>query len=192
MACSGSHCTNHGYAWTSQGCGGHRSTCATNRALSFTNANLDPGDRINHAHIKNLRDQIASELAARGSHAFYSTVQPSPFPNKGDEVRTATVSNISSAKDSAVPEIDSIGSTARLRSPADNAPRTPDDNSYSGNVFLQNWHFKSSVQQGDEILGSDMKEIVNQYNNLRRDCICHTDCDCNAVCTCHNNCGCHY
>lgn len=49
-----------------------------------------------------------------------------------------------------------------------------------------------TITKGSLMRGSDYKTLLDNYQRLVMDCICHSDCNCNAVCACHNNCGCNY
>jgi len=42
------------------------------------------------------------------------------------------------------------------------------------------------------IQSSEVLKLVNNYNTLTNECVCHSDCGANITCTCHNDCGCHY
>lgn len=49
-----------------------------------------------------------------------------------------------------------------------------------------------NIAISNKMFASDYLNLINNYESLVRDCICHSDCNCNAVCACHNNCGCNY
>ena len=61
MACSGSHCTNHGTGTTT--CSGHRGTCSTNRQLSLSSEFGVTTGRVLASDIENIRANIRAELA---------------------------------------------------------------------------------------------------------------------------------
>lgn len=61
MACTGSHCDNHGTGTTT--CDQHRPTCDTNRPLSLSGDFGVPGALIRASDIENLRANIRDELA---------------------------------------------------------------------------------------------------------------------------------
>lgn len=42
------------------------------------------------------------------------------------------------------------------------------------------------------IKSTEVKKLVDEYNKLTNQCVCHSDCGSNLTCSCHNNCGCHY
>lgn len=60
MACSGSHCTNHGTGTTT--CSNHRGTCSTNRPLSVSGEFASSSGRILASDIDNIRQNIRNEL----------------------------------------------------------------------------------------------------------------------------------
>lgn len=48
------------------------------------------------------------------------------------------------------------------------------------------------IDFGNDIEASKVNQLINEYNKLTRQCICHSDCGANQRCICHNDCGCHY
>lgn len=76
MACSGSHCTNHGTGTTT--CASHRATCATNRPLSLSAEFGVTTGRILASDINNLRENIRAELLRwddkYGPYTYYQAV----------------------------------------------------------------------------------------------------------------------
>jgi len=61
MACSGSHCTNHGTGTTT--CSNHRGSCSTNRPLSVSGEFASSSGRILASDIDNIRQNIRNELS---------------------------------------------------------------------------------------------------------------------------------
>lgn len=61
MACSGSHCTNHGTGTTT--CVAHRGVCSTNRPFSVSGEAGSTSGRIRADDINNVRTTIRDELA---------------------------------------------------------------------------------------------------------------------------------
>lgn len=49
-----------------------------------------------------------------------------------------------------------------------------------------------TVSFGTNIVASQVVALIDQYNKITEQCICHSDCGTNTTCSCHNNCGCHY
>jgi hypothetical protein len=67
MACSPHYCTNHNTGTTT--CGGHRSTCSTNRQW---NNDFPEGDPIDNALVNSLKNTIRAEVDRWNQHRFYN------------------------------------------------------------------------------------------------------------------------
>ena len=76
MACSGSHCSNHGTGTST--CSNHRSSCSTNRTLSLSSDYGVPGHVIRASDIENVRTRIRDEMSRWNLHSNYNYALRSP------------------------------------------------------------------------------------------------------------------
>lgn len=173
MACSGSHCTNHGTGTTT--CSNHRATCSTNRALTLSGEFGVTTGRIRQSDVENLRTNIRAEVTRYNLHAeFNITLRQATAYTTSTLVDNAHINDM----ETMVQQVDNVRERiginyATFSYPAD---ATTAANSYS-NVTIEDGHWTT---------------LRDKYNAIRTDCICNSDCSCNLVCSCHNNCGCNY
>jgi hypothetical protein len=182
MAQPSNHCTNHGTG--TEGCAGHRASCAANRAITFTSATQN--GLIRASDVNTLRTSIRDELARYHLHRSFP---PSSVPLRQG---TAYVGGVTRIDNTHINELElMVQQTINVTEPSAvrQNPRTEPDplidppdattaaNSYADNakIFFTHW-----------------STLNDKYNLMRQDCICNADCACNLVCNCHNNCGCNY
>jgi len=172
MACSGSHCSNHGTGTST--CGSHRASCSTNRALSFTSG--EAGGLIRASDVNALRAAIRAEVARYNLHrSFNVSSRQGTAYNSSTKVDNSHINDMEIMAQQVNNVREPVGSNfAVLTDPAD---ATTAANSYGG---------------GQQISFTHWATLVEKYDNMRQDCICNSDCACNLVCSCHNNCGCNY
>jgi hypothetical protein len=162
MACSGSHCTNHGTGTTT--CAGHRAVCSTNRPLAvgytsgIPNIIIEDNKDIKVDIIEDYRQKIREELTRWNLHRYYNytLLQPTAYT-------TSTI-----ITDDHVEELNSMVTGI-----------------YGGTVHSD----KDGLVIEDTDWYND---IAIKYEWIRKNCICNSDCACNNVCTCNNDCSCNY
>lgn len=72
MACSGSHCTNHGTGTAS--CTGHRTSCGTNRVLPASVPASISGQPIYADQITTLKTYMNAELDRYRQHRYFASM----------------------------------------------------------------------------------------------------------------------
>jgi len=174
MACSGTHCSEHGTGTTT--CSEHRASCSTNRALSASGEFGITTGRIRADDINNLRTSIRDEITRYNLHRSFAVgITQDTAYGASTLVDNSHVNDLQQMVQSATNVNEPVGSSyASLPDPADAITSA---NSYA---------------QGAVMNTGDWTSLRDKYNILRQDCICNSDCSCNLVCSCHNNCGCNY
>jgi hypothetical protein len=193
MACSGAHCTNHSTGTST--CAGHR---PQNSSVSPVVGAVGVGAPVYAWQIESLRDAIRIEIARWQVHAYYSGVtsnayystistQSSAVGQKIDEMISLPTVN---SEDEALMIVGGPGSpgASTFGNPSAFPPAATVGLAPDVSPPLINYNFV----EGNKITMNDYQSILNNYMNLREDCICNSDCNCNAVCACHNDCGCNY
>ena len=173
MACSGTHCSEHG---TGTGtCTNHRGTCATNRV--FSPSGDWTGGTIQDSDINALRTAIRDEITRYNLHADHAHTL-----REGTAYSTST--NINN---------DHINNMEQMVYDGENRKERV-GTSYAVVAAATTWgnKSKSSYTDGTTITAAQWTTLKSRYDNLRTDCICNSDCSCNLVCSCHNDCGCNY
>ena len=172
MACSGSHCSNHGTGTST--CSGHRASCAANRQVSFTS--YTQNGLIRASDINTLRTAIRAEVARYNLHRSFSVTQ-----RQGTAYGTTTLINKDHINDmeTMAQQVNNVNepvgtSFAVLTNPP-NATTAPNSYATGARVNFSHWN-----------------TLLSKYTTMRQDCICNSDCACNLVCSCHNDCGCNY
>lgn len=173
MACSGSHCSNHGTGTTT--CSNHRGSCSTNRPYS-PSGNFTAGS-ITASDINALRTAIRDEIARYNLHRDHSITA-----RQSSAYTTSTLVQNEHVNDMETMVYD--GNITRERVGVNYATLTA--------VGTNSGITKSSYSDGQTILASHWTTLKSRYDTLRQDCICNSDCSCNLVCACHNDCGCNY
>lgn len=177
MACSGSHCNNHGLGTST--CNNHRTANAGGAYGSggaWVNT-ISPGQSINASTVDNLRNQIRAEITRWNSHRSYdpetgTTSRYYFLTNPGDNTSVGNFVNPSAS--------DSIHS--KVNTATDHSRSAPPPNE-SGT---------ETVNRGNFLNAANFNRMVQEYREMKADCICNSDCSCNNVCACHNDCGCNY
>jgi hypothetical protein len=172
MACSGSHCSEHGTGTTT--CAGHRASCSTNRQLTFTS--YTQNGLIRAEDVNALRTAIRDEVARYNLHrSFDVTQRQATAYTTSTQVSSAHINDMETMSQQVNNVNEPVGTSyAVLTDPAD---ATTAPNSYSANSRIDFSHWNT---------------LLSKYNTMRQDCICNADCACNLVCSCHNDCGCNY
>lgn len=194
MACSGAHCTNHSTG--TAGCVGHR---PQNSSVSPIVGAVGVGNKVNASEIEALRNAIRIEIARWQQHTlYYSGVTSNPYYNTINTQSSAVGQKIDEivslptldADDESMLVVGGPGSpgASTFGNPSAYPPAATVALAPDVSPALTPYDFN----EGSPIRMSDYQNILNNYNNLRADCICNSDCNCNAVCACHNNCGCNY
>lgn len=172
MACSGSHCSNHGTGTSS--CSGHRASCSTNRQVGF--ASLVTNGLIRADDVNTLKNSIRAEVARYNQHRSFG-VADRQASNYGSTTRidNSHINDMELMAQQVNNVNEPVGTSfANLTDPADD---TTAANSYAGGAKIDFAHWNT---------------LLAKYNTMRQDCICNSDCACNLVCSCHNDCGCNY
>jgi hypothetical protein len=187
MACSGTHCSNHGTGVTTTTCAGHRAACPTNNAAGLSGSFAVQGGLITAADINALKNAIRTELTRYSLHRS--------FPNSGAmslayASQSATVGN--HVANSTVIDDAHIDDYEQMAQRVNNVVE-PVGTSYAvltdaadGTTSPLNYN------AGDLIEDTHWATLLSKYNTMRQDCICNSDCACNNVCNCHNDCACNY
>lgn len=150
MACSGSHCTNHGTGTAS--CGGHRTSCSTNRPLTSGVPLSLSGSPAYASSINELKGLMNAELDRYRQHRFFTSlalIGSSFAPNS---------------------PISSSGWTSMATTFFNSTP-TPSAGSALSDAFWQGMLAKYNVIRQDCICNTDC--ACNAV------CSCHNNCDCN-------------
>lgn len=173
MACSGTHCTNHGTGTST--CSNHRGTCSTNR--TYSPSSEFTGGSITAADINLLRTSIRDEITRYNLHADHSH----------------TLRQTSAYQTSTVVDNAHINDMEQMVYDGENRKERVGTN-YASVAAATTWGNKSisSYSEGSVINATHWTTLKSRYDNLRTDCICNSDCSCNLVCACHNDCGCNY
>jgi hypothetical protein len=172
MACSGSHCSNHGTGTTT--CSGHRASCASNRTLSFTS--YTQNGLIRATDVNALRQAIRDEIARYNLHRSFSITQRQGTAySTSTQVSAAHINDMDLMAQQVNNVIEPVGTSFAQLSAASNTNTAA--NSYAQNTRVNFSHWNT---------------LLSKYNTMRQDCICNADCACNLVCSCHNDCGCNY
>jgi len=173
MACSGSHCSNHGTGTTT--CAGHRASCATNRPVSFSQG--FQGGVITADDVNKLRVAIRDELARYRLHRSFTSIQ----------LRQGTAYNSSTLLDNThINELElMVQQTNNVIEPVGTSFGNLADPPDAGNAA-------NAYADAQTSLFGHWNTLVSKYEAMRQDCICNADCACNLVCACHNDCGCNY
>lgn len=185
MACSGSHCSYHNTGWSH--CAGHRQPNTPSGAALTAPAK---GQKITQAYIDNVRNQIRIELERWKQHGEYYTAVVNPTPLNAGVARGAKAENETiNLYYQKINEVDNKGAIGHavtnppssdlrfIGGPADDVVPSLADLAYGNGALIR---------------ADDLVALINHYNAIRMDCICHADCYCNNVCACHNDCGCNY
>ncbi|WP_408098558.1 hypothetical protein ACJVC5_06495 [Peredibacter sp. HCB2-198] len=187
MACSGAHCNYHNTGVAHCG-GGHRQP-----GNPVTDAAVYPpaGQIIRQSYIDDLRNKIQAELNRWRQHPYYASVNPLPALNPGTIPYGSRITNDSVQQlYQKINEADNVGPVGHpLQYPPSSAPQFipgPADD------IIPGWSESLGLTDGSYIRAADLVPLVDAYNAIRMDCICHADCYENNVCACHNNCDCHY
>lgn len=173
MACSGSHCAEHGTGTTT--CGNHRASCATNRP--FNPSGNWTGGQITESDINTLRTLIRDEIARYNLHRDHSITS-----RQGTAYTTTTLIDNLHINDFEQMVYD--GNITLEQVGVNYATLNP--------VGTNSGITKSSYSDGQVSAASHWTTLRSRYDVLRQDCICNSDCSCNLVCSCHNDCGCNY
>jgi hypothetical protein len=176
MACSGSHCSNHGTGTTT--CSGHRASCSTNRTLSVSGEFASTSGRILASDVNNLRESIRAEVARYNLHRSFTNI--SQRQGSGYTAGATLIDN-------------SHINDFELMAQQVNNVNEPVGTNYA--VLTDPADFNTAANQyqaGAPISVTHWTTIRDKYNTMRTDCICNSDCSCNLVCACHNDCGCNY
>jgi hypothetical protein len=173
MACTGTHCSEHGTGTTT--CVGHRASCATNNAFNSASfATL--GQTITVADILALKTAINLEVVEYKKHTSFSSVSSSGSTiSNAQLIDNAHINDFSSVIQSVNNVTEPVGS--------DYAVLTNDPDLTTA---------AQTYTQGALIEDTDWSGLKSKYDIMRQDCICNSDCACNLVCSCHNDCGCNY
>lgn len=149
MACSGSHCTNHGTGMAS--CGGHRTSCSTNRPLTGTVPLSISGSPAYASAINELKGLMNAELDRYRQHRFFATLPliTSTFASNGPITSTGWAS---------------------MATTFFNTTPTPTPDSPLDNVFWQAMIAKYDTIRQDCICNTDC--------SCNAVCSCHNNCDC--------------
>jgi len=175
MACSGSHCAEHGTGTTT--CAGHRAACSTNRAITLS-AEYTVGGKITAADINTLRSNIRAELDRYDDHRSFAgnvTLREGTVYNTDTKIDNDQINNMERMVRDVLNVTEPVGTSyARLSDPV---------NLTTAAVTLA---------EGTQVTKAHWDDLKARYDTIRQDCICNSDCSCNLVCSCHNNCGCNY
>jgi hypothetical protein len=178
MACSGSHCDNHGTGVAT--CSSHRGSCSSNRPLNAFG--ITTGDTLVATELEHMRVQIRAELARWNQHSLYNFSitgatalgSTTPIDDTHVEEQMQMVSDVHGSNksvDQGVPGVQPVGDVA-------------------GSGSHHSDRQGALVEDTDWGIASESVRV--KYNTIRQNCICNSDCSCNAVCSCHNDCGCNY
>lgn len=174
MACSGSHCSEHGTG--TESCGNHRASCSTNRAITFTSDAIQ-GGVIRAADVNKLKNAIRDEVTRYNLHRSFSVTkrQATDYTAGSTLIDNTHVNQMNQMVQDTTNVNEPVGTNyANLTDPADD---DTDPDSYANDAQINFAHWEA---------------LLIKYNSIRQDCICNSDCACNLVCSCHNNCGCNY
>jgi len=150
MACSGSHCTNHGTGTAS--CGGHRTSCSTNNPLAGNIPLTLSGSPVYADQITALKSTMNTELDRYRQHRFFSSM-----PLIGDTFGANTA-------------IDS-GTWSDMATVFFNTTPVPTHGSPLSDTFWQALLSKYNTIRQDCICNTDCAcNLV---------CSCHNNCGCN-------------
>lgn len=153
MACSGSHCTNHGTGTTT--CASHRGTCDTNRPLSVSGEFASTSGRIRADDINNLRNNIRAELARwddkYGPYSYYQS--------------TAYVANETIVDNNHINELDNM--VAQI---------IGNWTTYADGVNM-GWNHWNNLRDRYNVMRTAC--ICNSDCACNNVCACHNDCGCN-------------
>lgn len=168
-------------------CAGHR---AAGSPAGPAVASPAAGQTITAAKINELRAAISTEVARWTWHPCYGSLY---LGGLSTNVNVGTVIDDDSTVDvyddglAVVGSGGAPGSSAHPFSPnhtdaVTGLPGADISPALSNNTFFQ----------GTNITVANFNTILNNYNQMRMDCICNSDCQCNQVCVCNVDCGCNY
>jgi len=149
--CTSAHCINHGTGTTT--CVNHRSTCSTNRVLTFSD--FVQGGTITASQVEELRTKIRDELARYNLHANYNyTLYQSTAVASGQTVTNEVYNNLNDMIRQA------YGS---------------DINKNDGDL-IDDANWDSLISYYNVVRQNCICNTDCSCNNV---CACHNDCDCN-------------
>jgi hypothetical protein len=173
MACSGSHCSNHGTGTST--CAGHRASCATNRPVSFSQGT--PGGTITSGDVNALRVAIRDELSRYRQHRSFTGValRQGTAYTSASVIDNSHINELELMAQQTNNVVEPVGTSFGVLT-------DPPDSGAAANAYAD----------AQTTTFSHWNTLVAKYDVMRQDCICNADCACNLVCACHNDCGCNY
>lgn len=150
MACSGSHCTNHGTSTTT--CGGHRTSCSTNNVLPANIPTTLSGSPVYADDVTALKNYMNIELDRYRQHTSFATlaVIGDTF-NRNEAIDSTTWADMATVFFNTTP--------------------TPTAGAALDNAF---W---AALRDKYDIIRQDC--ICNADCSCNLVCACHNDCVCN-------------